>query len=1115
MKCPRCQYDNPLSQKFCGECGARLALACASCGTSNLPGQKFCGECGTGLPEAPARSVPPESYTPKHLAERILTSKTALEGERKQVTVLFADLKGSMELLADRDPEEARKILDPVLARMMDAVHRYEGTVNQVMGDGIMALFGAPLAHEDHAVRACYAALRMQESVNLYAEGIRREQGVTARIRVGLNSGEVVVRAIGSDLHMDYTAVGQTTHLAARMEQLADPGSTLLTADTLALAEGFVTVTSLGPMLVKGATSAVDVYALTGVSSIRSRLQAAATRGLSHFVGRHAEMEQLGRALEQASQGRGQVVAIIGDPGVGKSRLVYELTGSHRVQGWLVLEAGSISYGKTASYLPVIDLLKVYFRISSHDQQRDIREKVTGKILTLDRGMDTVLPAVLALLDVPVEDPEWHALDPPQRRRRTLDAVKRLFLREAQVQPVLLVLEDLHWVDPETQALLDSLVEILPSARLLLLVNYRPEYEHHWTSRTFYTQVRLDPLPPENALALLHRLLGEDATTEPLKPMLIERTEGNPFFLEESVRAMAETRVLVGERGAYRLARPLTDIHVPATVQSILAARIDRLAPAEKRLLQSAAVIGKDVPIALLATIAEEPEDELRRGLATLQAAELLYQVNLFPDAEYTFKHALTHEVAYGSLLGERRRLLHARIADAMAVVYSDRTAEHLERRASHALRGERWEQAVGLLRQAAAKAVARSASREATACLEQAVGALDRLPETRETLEQAIDIRMELQSTLPPVAQMHRAVGYLREAESLAERLGDSRRLGRITAHTAHAFWWLGEFDSAVRFGERALAIARSLDDFPLEVLASFRLGQVHVFQGQYDRAIDVFSAMVPRLPDGLANEHFAMSTPPAVTCRAMAGYALAFHGRFDAARAMWTEAIRLAEANGHLYGIAWTHWAVDRGLRIQGDRLAASQSARRCRDIAVREGFVSFADTSTAGLGHAMALAGRPDEGARLIEGAIARLVERGQQVMLPGIIADLSEIRLLGGHVTEALARAEEALTVARKQNARGVEAMALRLCGEARLAQELLEAPRVEADFRAALATAEALGMRPLVAHCHRGLGKLYRRMEQREQAQEHLTTATTMYREMDMTYWLEKAKAALD
>jgi len=588
MLCPQCRFDNRANVRFCEECGARLDVACPSCGAAVPPGRKFCGTCGkplTAQGEPAPRFASPEAYTPKHLAEKILTSKGALEGERKQVTVLFADLKGSMELLADRDPEDARKILDAVLERMIEAVHRYEGTVNQVMGDGIMALFGAPLAHEDHAVRACYAALRMQESVKRYAEAVRREDGVTIRIRVGLNSGEVVVRAVGSDLRMDYTAVGQTTHLAARMEQLADPGSIFLTPETLARAEGFVQVASLGPMAVKGLPVPVVVHELTGVSAVRSRLHAAAIRGLSHFVGRDAEREQLRRALEQARQGHGQITAIVGEPGVGKSRLVFELTHSRLVEGWVVLEAGSVSYGKATSYFPVIELLKGYFRISERDTHRDIREKVTGRILALDRILEPVLAPLLALLEVSDDDREWQGLEPPQRRQRTLDSIRQVLLRESQVQPLLVVFEDLHWIDSETQALLDSLVESLPPARLVLLVNYRPEYTHRWGSRTFYTQLRLDPLPSESAVELLDGLIGKDATSEPLRPILIERTEGNPLFLEESVQALVETGALVGERGAYHLVRTITDIEVPATVQSILAARIDRLFPEDKRLL--------------------------------------------------------------------------------------------------------------------------------------------------------------------------------------------------------------------------------------------------------------------------------------------------------------------------------------------------------------------------------------------------------------------------------------------------------------------------------------------------------------------------------------------------
>ena len=690
----------------------------------------------TALDTSQARA--PLTYTPPYLAEKILTSRSALEGERKQVTVLFADLKGSMELLADRDPEEARQLLDPVLERMMAAVHRYEGTVNQVMGDGIMALFGAPLAHEDHAVRACYAALAMQAAVQQYAAEVQRTHGVPLQMRVGLNAGEVVVRAIGNDLHMDYSAIGQTTHLAARMEQMAMPGSILITPAVLGLAEGYVQVRALGPVPVKGLDAPVEVFELVGASGIRRRLQAAAVRGLTRFVGRDTELAALGQALERAGGGHGQVVAVVGEAGVGKSRLVYECVHSPSTQGWLVLESASVSYGKATPYFPVIDLLKRYVHVEDADEPRTVRAKVTGQVLTLDETLQETIPALLWLLDALPDDSPFRTLDPPQRRQRLLDALRRVLLRESQVQPLLLVFEDLHWIDTETQALLDRLVDSLPTARILLLVNYRPEYQHGWSNKTSYTQLRLDPLPPASADEVLQALLGDDPGLAPLKPRLIARTEGNPFFLEESVRALVETGVLVGERGAYRLAHALQSLQVPATVQAVLAARIDRLPPEEKRLLQTAAVIGTEVPLPLLQAIAEAPEESLQRSLAQLQAAEFLYETRLFPEREYTFKHALTHEVAYGSLLLERRRVLHARIVEALEVLAGDRVAEQVERLAHHALRGEVWDKALAYCRQAGDKALARSAHREAVGYFEQALNALQHLPETRDTREQA-----------------------------------------------------------------------------------------------------------------------------------------------------------------------------------------------------------------------------------------------------------------------------------------------------------------------------------------------------------------------------------------
>jgi class 3 adenylate cyclase len=496
--------------------------------------------------------------------------------------VLFANLKGSTELIADLDPEAAQRLLDPSLHRMMDAVHRYEGTVNQVLGDGIMALFGAPVAHEDHAVRACYAALAMQAAMRQYAEEVRRTQGLELQIRVGLNSGDVVVRAIGNDLHMDYSAVGQTTHLAARMEQLATPGTIRLTATTLRLVEGLVQVNALGQFPVKGLPGPVEVFELVGASAIRQRLQATAGRGLTRFAGRQPELETLQQTLVHAGTGHVQVAAIVGEAGVGKSRLVYEFVHAHYTQGWRVLESASVSYGKATPYFPIIDLLRRYCSIEDRDDTRTIRAKVTGQVLTLEAALQDAIPPLLALLEALPDDSPFRTLDPPQRRQRTLEALRRVLLRESQVQPLVLVFEDPRWIDAETQALLNTLVESLPTARILLLVNYRPEYQHPWGSKTYYSQLRLDPLAPESAEALLQALLEDDPSLTPLTPLLITRTEGNPFFLEESVRTLAETQVLVGERGAYRLAQALPSIQVPATVQAVLAARIDRLPPEAK-----------------------------------------------------------------------------------------------------------------------------------------------------------------------------------------------------------------------------------------------------------------------------------------------------------------------------------------------------------------------------------------------------------------------------------------------------------------------------------------------------------------------------------------------------
>jgi class 3 adenylate cyclase len=950
VNCAKCGHNNPEATKFCGECGTRLVSGCAACGAQNPPGNKFCGECGAALAASATPSSAPVPAPPRHLAERILQSRQGLEGERKQVTVLFADMKGSMELLAERDPEEARKLLDPVLERMMDAVHHYEGTVNQVMGDGIMALFGAPLAHEDHAVRACFAALRMQEQVRHITEEVRATQGIEIQIRVGLNSGEVVVRSIGSDLRMDYSAVGQTTHLAARMEQLATPGTIRLTADTLALAEGYVAVKPLGPVPVKGLPQPVDVYELTGAGVARTRLQVSRARGLTKFVGRDPEMEQLRRAADEARGGRGQVVAVVGEAGVGKSRLYYEFLQSHRAREFLVLESGSVSYGKATPFLPLADLLRAYFKIDARDDVRGIQVKVTGGLLTLDETLKDAVPVALWLLDALGEASAFLELEPAERRRQTFAAVKRILLRENELRPLILVFEDLHWVDNETQAFLDGFIESLPAARVLLAVNYRPEYRHGWANRTYYRQLRVDPLLPESAEDLLDGLLGADPTVAALKPLLIARTEGRPLFLEESVRMLAETGALAGERGAYRLVRAADSLQVPATVQAILAARIDRLEPEDKRLLQAAAVVGMHVPFAVLKAIVDGEDEALRGCLARLQNAEFVHEARLFPDLEYAFKHALTHEVAYGSVLQDRREALHRATVEAIERIYADRIAEQLERLAHHAVNGRVLEKAVRYLREAGSKAVSRSANKDAMAYFEQALVLLGELPQSAATLTEELDIRVALGPALmelkgPGSADVE--AQYSRALELVEQLAADSRRFPVLWG-----LWFMnynrGNQAVALQAGERLLEIGREGDDTGLLLEAHHALWPTLLSMGRPLQGIvhaEQGVALYVRERHAAYTNLYA-GHDPGVCCRYHLAMFQWISGYPDRSLHSLQDAFRLTEELKHPLTTVITLWFAA-WLRYQrGERELAIAHRDSLIDLAKPHGFARWVD-------------------------------------------------------------------------------------------------------------------------------------------------------------------------
>jgi predicted ATPase/class 3 adenylate cyclase len=759
-----------------------------------------------------------------------------LDGERKTVTALFADIKGLTELEQDLDPEDARAIVDPALKLMIRAVHRYEGYVAQSTGDGIFALFGAPVAHEDHPQRALYAALRMQEDLKRYAGKLREQGQPPLSVRVGVNSGEVVVRSIQTgDAHTEYTPIGHSINLASRLQTLAAPGSVVIGKSVQKFVEGFFQLKALGTSRIKGVSEVVEVFEVTGLGPLRTQLQRAAGRGLTKFVGREPEMEALKRAAEQAKGGHGQIVAAMAEPGVGKSRLFYEFKATSQT-GWMVLEAFSVSHGKASAYLPVIELLRSYFRIASEDDERTRREKVAGKIAILDRSLEDTLPYLFGLLGIVQGDYPLEQTEGQVRRRRIHEAIKRILLRESLNQPLIVIFEDLHWIDEQTQALLNLLADSVATARVLLLVNYRPEYSQQWGSKTYYTQLRLDPLGKESAEEMLSALLGDGKDLIALKRLIIERTEGTPFFMEEIVQALFEDGVLQ-RNGAVKLARSMKAVKVPPTVQAVLASRIDRLPAEEKELLQTLAVLGRDFPVGLVQRVTRKPEDELERMLSGLQAGEFIYEQPAARDIEYTFKHSLTHDVAYDSLLIERRKLLHERAGLGLESMYGDQLDDHLGELAHHYSRSDNVAKAVEYLGQAGQQAAQRSAYADAISNLSAAIDLLQRLPDGPERIQREVLLQLALGPALIAVKgwaapEVERAYTRARE---LCERVGDPPQ------HFPALFglWYLhltrGELRTAYEFAEQLLWQAQSAHDPALLLQARDALGITSYWMGEF----------------------------------------------------------------------------------------------------------------------------------------------------------------------------------------------------------------------------------------------------------------------------------------
>ncbi len=837
MQCPHFHADNRESVKFCEECGASMEIEYPNCKAKVPPGKKFCGACGHDLrkpKEAPAIDYQqPRSYTPKFLANKILTSRSAIEGERKLVTVLFADVAGFTAMSEKLDPEDVHEIMDGCFRILMDEIHRFEGTVNEFRGDGLMALFGAPIAHEDHAQRACHAALAIQQALIPYGERLRRQHGADFKMRIGLNSGPVVVGAIGDDLRMDYTAQGDTANLAARMESSAEPGGVLVSKNTYQLAREFFKFEPVGAIRVKGKEMPIESYRLIKPSGVETRIAASAARGLTKFVGRRRELETLAEAFEKSKSGEGQVVGIVGEAGVGKSRLILEFRKSLGAEQPRLLQAHCLHYGGSMPYLPIIEMLRSYFDVKETEREFAIKTKMEEKILNLDRNLGPVLPVVQELLSLKVDDVKFARLDPLKKREATFEGVRNLLIRESQCKPLVLVIDDLQWMDKTSEDFLDYLIGWLPRTHILLVVLYRPEYVHSWASKSYYTNVYVDQLPAGTSTKLVQSILESSSMAPELVELILSRTSGNPLFLEELTRSLLENGSIQKRENRFVLSRSATEIQIPSSIQGIIAARMDRLEESLKRLLQVASVIGRDFAFRILQAITGMRK-ELKSCLLNLQGLEFIYEKTLFPELEYIFKHALTQEVAYNSLLPKSRMEIHERIAQAIEALYADRLEEFYGMLAYHYDKSQNLEKAIEYWRLAARRSLRMYAVNEAIEYLAGAHKKIQKLPEGQGKDELALDVGTKLGFAYLLRNMYPKALSVVRPLESLVIARSEPRTVGRMytilgICQAAHEL----NLDRGIESLKRALKLSQETSDIPTMSFSATYLGWVYMCSG------------------------------------------------------------------------------------------------------------------------------------------------------------------------------------------------------------------------------------------------------------------------------------------
>ena len=1117
MKCSKCQTENPENLKFCGECGAKLEKICPNCNSSNPPQFKFCGECGTPL-EKPKEVPPidyskPKSYTPKSLADKILTARSSIEGERKLVTVLFADVANFTAMSEELDPEEVHQIMDGCFRILMDEIHKYEGTINQFTGDGVMALFGAPVAHEDHAQRACYAALLIQNTLSDYGEKLKKDRGIDFKMRIGLNSGPVVVGSIGDDLRMDYTAIGDTINLASRMETTAKPGTVLVSGFTHKLVRDYFKFESLGKIQVKGKELPQEAYELLATSEVKTRIEAAAVAGLTKFVGRRREMEALQEALERTRSGSGQVVGIGGEAGVGKSRLILEMRKMFPKEEYGYLEGRCLHYGSSMAYLPMLDILRSYFEIKEGEQESLIKKKMKEKIFELDEKLKTVIPPFQELLSLKVEDEAYIKLEPKQKREKIFEAMRDLFIRESQNKPLVLVFEDLHWIDKTSEEFLDYFIGWLANTPILLIILYRPEYTHRWASRSYYNNVRVDQLSIPTSAELVQSILREGEVVPELSNLILGKAAGNPLFMEELTHSLLENGSIQKKDHQYSLSRRPSDIQVPDTIQGIIAARIDRLDESLKRIMHVASVIGREFAFRILQAITEM-KGELKSHLLNLQGLELIYEKRLFPELEYIFKHALTQEVAYNSLLLKRRKEIHEKIGRAIEEIYPDRLEEFYEMLGYHYSKSDNLDRAYQYLKLSGNKAMKAYSNLEAFHFYKDAINMLKQKPETEQNKKERLEVILLMAIPMRLSAHPEDSLKFLEEGERLSKELGDKKSLAAISNSIGLFHALTGDATLGRKYQEASFEAAEKIQDLETMAPVGYGLCVSYLWEGEFRKVVNIAPSVIDSLKKTQReHEFFGLPTNIYSALQGIYGYSLGFLGEFTKGEQLCEKALSFANKINHPFSIGLAEIYYGFLFTVKGDGKNAVKHLHSSVGYLEKSQAVIHLPRALSFLGYGYCLLGELETALKFTEKALKIQKDIGFPVAyihwcLIFVHSDL-------GNLNEAKVHAEQALNLAQTSHQKFWEAMSQIQLGRIFGKMEGSQLRKAEEHVLQGMKILDELEEKPFYAQGYLSLGELYADVGQKEKALENLKKAEAMFQEMGMDYWLARTKELLE